>query len=127
MAARVRDELAAAGLPIRAEGMDARLGQPGAEVSVEFWDTDGVPVSVDWRPGAPLHEAFLGIAPEELLDRPASRHYRQVLEAMLHAMIAILTSAGFTVRESTNDYAPFRLDVLDAPRTKPVWWPPTRD
>jgi hypothetical protein len=50
MAARVRDELATAGLPIRPETMAACLGQPGAEVSVEYWDADGIPVTIDWQP-----------------------------------------------------------------------------
>jgi hypothetical protein len=125
MAGRVRDELAAAGLPIRPESMDSRLGQPGVEVSVDFWDTDAVPVSVDWRTSAPLLDAFSRIAPQDLLNRPASLHYRQVQEAMQQAMTTILTSAGFTVRNSVNGYAPFSLDVLDVPEMKPVWRPIT--
>jgi hypothetical protein len=123
MAARVRDELAAAGPPIRSEAMDARLGQPGAEVSVEYWDADGIPVTIDWQTSVPLHDAFLRVPAQDLLERPASLHYRQVLESILQAMAAILTSAGFTVRNSSDDYSPFRLEVLDVPETTPVWRP----
>jgi hypothetical protein len=42
---------------------------------------------------------------------------------MVQAMTTMLTSAGFTVGQSTNDYAPDRLDVFDVPRSKPVWRP----
>jgi hypothetical protein len=54
---------------------------------------------------------------------PALRHYQVVLDAMLQTMTAILTSAGFTVRDSTNDFAPLTLEILAAPSDAPEWYP----
>lgn len=57
------------------------------------------------------------------IDAPAFRHYGLVIDAMLRTMTEVLTAAGFTVRDSTNDFAPLTLEILDAPPGAPVWGP----
>lgn len=44
-----------------------------------------------------------------------------VVEAMLRTMTEILTAAGFTVRDSTNDFASFTLEIPDDPRDGSPW------
>ncbi|MEU4423308.1 hypothetical protein AB0F81_21995 [Actinoplanes sp. NPDC024001] len=107
LAGRVRDALAIAGLPIVAPDMDCTLGRPGAEVRVDKLADAHAPVRVEWHPDRVLQEAFLA-------DQ-ADAHYLVVLEGMLRVITEILTSAGFPVRDSTNDFAPFTLEVLGAP------------
>ncbi|MEE1767537.1 hypothetical protein PUR34_04915 [Streptomyces sp. JV185] len=118
IAARVRDELVAAGLPVVASGLNPVLSQ-GVEVNVDPFDDDGV--SVGWRSSPRLESCVLRAVKLNLLDDPAFEHQRVVLEAMLAAITAILVSAGFTVRDSLNDYAPFTLEVPAGPGGSPSW------
>jgi hypothetical protein len=41
-----------------------------------------------------------------MLDDPLLRHSSQIAAAMMQAMGAILTSAGFTVEEANDEYRP---------------------
>ncbi|MFE3905705.1 hypothetical protein ACFXPY_36895 [Streptomyces sp. NPDC059153] len=120
IAARVRDELVAAGLPVVAPGLNRLLSQ-GVEVTVDPFDDDAGGVSVAWRSSPRLGSCVLRAVKLNLLDDPAFEHQRVVLEAMLAAITAILGSAGFTVRDSLNDYAPFTLEVLAGPSGSPSW------
>ncbi|MFC9756923.1 hypothetical protein [Streptomyces sp. NPDC056921] len=120
IAARVRDELVAAGLPVVAPGLNPALSQ-GVEVTVDPFDDDAGGVSVAWRSSPRLESCFVRAAKLNLLDDPAFEHQRVVLEAMLAAITAILGSAGFTVRDSLNDYAPFTLEVPAGPSGSPSW------
>lgn len=120
IAARVRDELVAAGLPVVASGLNPVLSQ-GVEVNVDPFDDDAGGVSVGWRSSPRLESCVLRAVKLSLLDDPAFEHQRVVLEAMLAAITAILVSAGFTVRDSLNDYAPFTLEVPAGPGGSPSW------
>ncbi|MFD0340223.1 hypothetical protein ACFVH0_16300 [Streptomyces sp. NPDC127117] len=120
IAARVRDELMAAGLPVLAPGLDPVLSQ-GVEVNVDPFDDDAGGVSVAWRSSPRLENCVLRAVKLNLLDDPTLAHQRVVLEAMLAAITAILMSAGFTVRDSLNDYAPFTLEVPAGPGGSPSW------
>jgi hypothetical protein len=122
IAARARDELAAAGLPVVAPGLDSVLSQ-GVEVTVDPFDDGHGGVSVAWRSSPRLRSCVLRAVKLNLLDDPAFAHQRVVLEAMLPAITAILTSAGFTVRDSLNDYAPFTLELLAGRGGSPSWGP----
>ncbi|SCE92434.1 hypothetical protein GA0070214_103323 [Micromonospora chaiyaphumensis] len=57
----------------------------------------------------------------EQVDAPVFRHYQMVVETMLQTMTEILTAAGFTVRGSTNDFAPLTLEILDGPHGASPW------
>ncbi|WP_034086760.1 hypothetical protein [Streptacidiphilus albus] len=120
IATRVRDELVAAGLPVVAPGLNPVLSQ-GVEVSVDPFDSAAGGVSVGWRSSPRLQSCVLRAVKHHLLDDPALAHQQVVLEAMLAAIAAILGSAGFTVRDSLNDYAPFTLEVLTGPGGHPSW------
>ncbi|MFG3604391.1 hypothetical protein [Micromonospora chersina] len=64
---------------------------------------------------------FQRVAMAEQVDAPVFRHYQMVVETMLQTMTEILTAAGFTVRDSTNDFAPLTLEILDGPRGASSW------
>lgn len=120
IAARVRDELVAAGLPVVAPGLNPVLSQ-GVEVTVDPFDDAAGGVSVGWRSSPRLQSCVLRAVKHNPLDDPALAHQQVVLEAMLAAITAILGSAGFTVRDSLNDYAPFTLEVPAGPGGSPSW------
>lgn len=120
IAARVRDELVAAGLPVVASGLSPVLSQ-GAEVTVDPFDDDIGGVSVAWRSSPQLRNCVLRSVKLNLPDDPTLAHQRVVLAAMLPAITAILASAGFTVRDSLNDYAPCTLEVLAGPDGHAPW------
>ncbi|MFG1808270.1 hypothetical protein [Streptomyces sp. NPDC049040] len=122
IAARVRDELVAAGLPVVAPGLNPVLAQ-GVEVTVDPFDDAAGGVSVGWKSSPRLQSCVLRAVKHSLLDDPALAHQQVVLEAMLAAITAILGSAGFTVRDSLNDYAPFTLEVPAGPGGSPSWGP----
>jgi hypothetical protein len=121
LAGRVRDELAAAGLPIAAAGMNPQLQQPGAEVRVDPLVDCHAPVRVEWRTDRTLAELSQRFALAGRVDAPAVCHYQVVVDAMLQTMSVILAAAGFTVRDSTNDFAPLTLEILDGPTVTPFW------
>jgi len=125
LAERTRDELAAAGLPVVPPTVDACLDHPGAEVVPHLTTYSFAPVTIEWRTSPPLHDVFRRAALAARVDAPEFRHHQQLIAAMLDAMTTILTSAGFRVRESTNEYDPLSLEVLEPPRTEPFWWPST--
>ncbi|MEO3788522.1 hypothetical protein ABGB12_34795 [Actinocorallia sp. B10E7] len=122
IAARVRDELAAAGLPVVAPGLSIELSQ-GAEVTVCPLQDCEAGVTVAWNASPRLRSCMARAAELALVNDPALRHGGTVLEAMLPAIAAILASAGFDVRDSLNDYASFTLEVLAGPSGRPVWAP----
>ncbi|MFE1442732.1 hypothetical protein [Streptomyces sp. NPDC058739] len=117
-AARVRDELAAAGLPLVAPGLSH-----GVEVTVDPFADGAGGVYVSWRSSPRLQSRVLRAAKLNLLDDPVLAQQGAVLQAMLAAVTAILEAAGFTVRDSLNDYAPCSLEVLAAPHGNPTWEP----
>jgi hypothetical protein len=60
---------------------------------------------------------------QQQVEDPAFQHWGTVQETMRTALSQILSSAGYTVRDSTNDYAPLTLEVLDGPSPGvfPLW------
>ncbi|MFI5937809.1 hypothetical protein [Actinoplanes sp. NPDC051494] len=121
LADAVRSSLAAAGLGVVVPGMFLHLGGSGAEVTADPLADCHAPVRVSWRTDHVLEEAFrqaMNVGDEE----PAARHYLLVIERMLPVMTDILMSDGLTVRDSTNDFAPFSIEVLLTSQWTPSWY-----
>jgi hypothetical protein len=123
LAQRVIGELAAAGLPVVPRAADPALLQ-GAEVYVDPLAAAHASVIVSWHCHSRLDDALHRAVQQQQAEDPAFRHWATVLEAMRTAVSQILSSAGYTVRDSTNDYAPLTLEVLDGPGPGvfPLWW-----
>jgi hypothetical protein len=122
LARRVRTELAAAGLPVPAPGLSPVLAG-GAEVEVDDGaDTAGV-VFVRWTASPRLQACTSRALRLRRLDDPLLRHSAQIAAAMMQAMAAILTSAGFTVQDAHDDYRPYELRVAAGPTpdVPPIW------
>ncbi|MFI9365044.1 hypothetical protein ACIG5E_28940 [Kitasatospora sp. NPDC053057] len=125
LAQRVRDELAAAGLPVVAPGLDDELAV-GAAVRISAWNQhfgEEPEVLVSWHTSPRLRSKAMADLRRYGEPTPAIVQGGQVHQAMSAAVIAILSAAGFTVRGSGNDYAPFDVLVVEGPdfRTPPVW------
>lgn len=114
LAAKVRDELPAAGLPVLAPGLHHALAG-GAEVEVDDGADAAGGVYVDWEASPRLRECAVRALRLRLMDDPVLRRPGQISAAMMHAMAAILTSAGFTVEDPDDEYRPFHLRVLAGP------------
>ncbi|MFP8959933.1 hypothetical protein ACLIYP_05055 [Streptomyces nanhaiensis] len=125
VAARVRDELAAAGLPLAPQftTVDERF-RTGVCVVVED-EGDGVErVFVSWR----THHTLVGASSRALLRgdaaHPAVMHHGRVCRAVRDAMSEILSSAGFVVEHADeyNEYRPLELRVSAGPEPySPAW------
>lgn len=132
LAQRVRDELAAAGLPVIAPGLAPELAA-GAEVRVDVWNHHfhgGEPeVVVHWRVSPRLRSNALEAVRQGRGVTPAIRQSGEVQIAMAGALIAILSAAGFTARDRDNDMSPFDVQVLAGPDTgrRPGWAFPDED
>ncbi|MBD0693614.1 hypothetical protein BG452_41925 [Streptomyces sp. CBMA123] len=125
LAQRVRDELAAAGLPVVAPGLDAALAV-GAEVRVSTWNQhfgEEPEVLVSWHLSPRLRCRATADLERGGEPTAAARQAGGIHTAMAAAVIAVLSAAGFTARDRADDYAPFDVLVLDGPdvRTPPVW------
>jgi hypothetical protein len=117
LAWEVRTQLAAAGLPIRAEGLGAEVGS-GVDVVVDpLDDITGCGVYVGWDPAPVLRTAVLRVSVHTERGKRVLRHSSAVGEAMKGAMRTILTAGGFTVGDSPDPYAPDMLYVLGEPPT----------
>ncbi|MFD5465881.1 hypothetical protein ACFWIQ_24065 [Kitasatospora sp. NPDC127059] len=124
LAQRVRDELAAAGLPVVAPGLDTALAV-GAEVRVSTWNQhfgEEPEVLVSWHTSPRLRSRAADPG-RDGEPTGATRQAGGIHTAMAAAVIAILAAAGFTARVLGDDYAPFDVLVLDGPdtRTPPAW------
>ncbi|MFF5257096.1 hypothetical protein ACFY4K_34415 [Streptomyces leeuwenhoekii] len=122
LAGKVRNELAAAGLPVLAPGLDPVLAG-GAEVDIDHGADAAGGVFVAWQASPRLqacaHRAFA----LKQLDEPVLRHSSAIGAAMMQAMAAVLASAGFSVEDARDEYRPQQLRVLAGPlsKQKPVW------
>src|SRR5579863_5602653 len=101
LACRVRNELAAAGLPVLVPGLDPVLAA-GAEVEVDDGADAAGGVFAGWSASPRLRECASRAFRLRLLDDPLLRHSSQIAAAMMQAMATILTSAGFTVEDADN-------------------------
>src|SRR5215469_7419844 len=122
LARRVRNELAAAGLPVPAPGLHLVLAG-GAEVMVDDGADTAGGVFVGWSASPRLGECTSRALRLRLLDDPLLRHSSEIAAAMRQAMAAILTSAGFAVEHANDEYRPHQLRVLDGPAqgVPPIW------
>jgi len=111
----VRTQLAAAGLPIQAEGLGAEVGS-GVDVVVDpMDDITGTGVHVGWDTAPVLGTAVLRVSAHTDEGLRVLRHNAAVGEAMKEAIRAILTAGGFTLGDSPDPYAPGMLYVLSPP------------
>ncbi|MFG1947787.1 hypothetical protein [Nonomuraea sp. NPDC048826] len=132
LAQRVRDELAAAGLPVIAPGLAPELAT-GAEVHVDMWNHhfhgEEPEVVVSWKVSPQLRSNAMDALRHGRLDDPAIRQSGKVQIAMAGAVIAILSAAGFTALDRDNDMSPFDVQVLAGPDvgSRPGWAFPDED
>jgi hypothetical protein len=122
LARRVRDELAAAGLPVPAPGLSPVLAA-GAEVIVDDGADTAGGVFVSWTASPRLQACTSRAFRHRHMDDPLLRHSGEIAAAMMQAMVAILTSAGFTVQDANDDYRPYQLQVAGGPAqgAPPIW------
>jgi hypothetical protein len=122
LALRVRNELAAAGLPVLAPGLYLVLAG-GAEVEVDDGADRAGGVFAGWSASPRLRECASRALRLRLLDDPPLWYSSQIAAAMMQAMAAILTSAGFTVEDANDEYRPHRLRVVSGPTPglPPMW------
>ncbi|MER7107912.1 hypothetical protein [Streptomyces sp. NPDC000229] len=117
LASRVRDELAAAGLPLAVPHMtvDERF-RVGADVFVEEED-DVAYVFVAWRTHHALADASSGALLRGDLAHRAVLHHGKACRAMRDAMAEVLGSAGFVVEhaDDVNEYRPLELRITSGP------------
>jgi hypothetical protein len=126
LATVVRSELAAAGLPVMPE--DHPAGTAGALVSVDRPDMRGV--LVDWHTHTVLMDAAMAAwGDDPLREGEETRAFRRMFDgiddAMQEALRKILTTAGFEVVDTDNDYAPHELLVTRLITKSP--WQERRD
>lgn len=119
---KVRNELAAAGLPVVAPGMDSVLAG-GAEVDVDDGADAAGGVFVAWTASPRLQACARLAFGLKQLNEPVLRHSSAVGAAMMQAMAAVLSSAGFIVEDARDEYRPQQLRVLAGPPAtqQPVW------
>ncbi|GAA2371372.1 hypothetical protein [Streptomyces cuspidosporus] len=122
LAGKVRNELAAAGLPVLAPGLDPVLAG-GAEVDIDDGADAAGGVFVAWQASPRLRARARRAFGLKQLDEPVLRHSSAVGAAMMQAMAAVLASAGFSVEDAPDEYRPQQLRVLAGPSSKqqPVW------
>ncbi|MEV7388327.1 hypothetical protein [Streptomyces sp. NPDC091215] len=122
LAGRVRNELAAAGLPVLAPGLDPVLAG-GAEVDIDDGADAAGGVFVAWQASPRLRACARRAFGLKQLDEPVLRHSSVVGAAMMQAMAAVLASAGFSVEDARDEYRPQQLRVLAGPPSEqqPIW------
>ena len=128
LAQRVRDELAAAGLPLAVPGLAPELAV-GAEVRVDRWGeyfhSEAPQVVVGWSVSPQLRMSAGSALQRGQIDHPAIRQQGEAMIAMADAVVAILGAAGFTAVHRNNDLSPFDIRVVSGPDTRalPSWAP----
>jgi hypothetical protein len=118
LAGRVRNELAAAGLPVLAPGLDPILSG-GAQVSVDRSVDATGGVFIKWQTSPRLRECSIRAVRLDQPDELVLRHFSAVGTAMMEAIGAILASAGFRAEDPHDEYRPNQLQVLDGPPAEP--------
>ncbi|MFI7675215.1 hypothetical protein [Actinophytocola sp. NPDC049390] len=117
LAANVRDDLSAAGLPIVAES--ATLGT-GVLVEVDPLDDESGGVIVDWTTHFMLRSAATDALSAGHRDHPAIRYSGTVSKIMHDAVADILETAGYTLLRDYNDMSPYTILVTGQERG-PSW------
>ncbi len=114
LARAVRDDLAAAGLPLAPQDVDPAFAV-GASVDVDPLDDEsGGGVVVAWT----AHVVLLGAALDALsegrgADDPCIQLAGTAEKAMQDAIAEILSVAGYTVEKDSDDLQPFHLLVTE--------------
>ncbi len=127
-AARVRDELAAAGLGATGSGavFGMLLGQ-GPEVTVDEGDDAAGGVVIRWRCHPVLRQRAMDAFACGAAQDPAFVHHAAVQQAMLAAITTVLASAGFEVVDNPDDMDPMTLRVVSSPdRGTALTWEPSQ-
>ncbi|MGW6706429.1 hypothetical protein ACWGDE_16250 [Streptomyces sp. NPDC054956] len=135
LARRVRNELAAAGLPVLAPDLDSSFSG-GAEVDIDDGADSAGGVFVSWAAAPSLRastsrtfRAWQRSDPQlQQPDEPVlrrMRHSSEIDAAMMGAMAAILASAGYTTQDAQDSYRPHHLRVTAGPASgsTPLWAP----
>ena len=127
IAARVRDELTAAGLVVVPQTTNTMMWlRQGAEVTVDDDDAGGVVIG--WECHPVLRDRAQQVFIQKRYDDPGFLHHGAAQQAMLTAMTKILTSAGFTVVDNPDDMNPLTLSVQAAPTPNaPLTWEPLQE
>ena len=121
LASRVRNELAAAGLPVLTPGLDRVLAS-GAEVEVDDGNDAAGGVYAGWLISPRLRECASRAFRFRLLDDPVLSHTSEIAAAMMQAMAAVLASAGFAVEDANDEYRSHQLRVTEGPaQAVPMW------
>ncbi|MGO1055720.1 hypothetical protein [Crossiella sp. CA198] len=122
LAVCVRDELAAAGLPVVPKTLASDL-HPGAEVSVDPGQDSAGGVHVEWTASPRLSHVGRRAVTSGQMDHPVIGHSFRIGEAMAEAMTAVLRSAGYTVQPSRDEYRISGIQVTAGPPlgSEPVW------
>jgi hypothetical protein len=116
LAERVCRELEVAGLPTsQMSGPEFDRSFAGAEVRVDYGAYSSGGVYVTWYPSPDLSGAVAESVRNGQFNDPKIHHSGALTEAMRDALIAILSSGGFSVERSTDDMLPFAIKVLAAP------------
>ncbi|GAA2814340.1 hypothetical protein GCM10010452_48410 [Crossiella cryophila] len=118
----MRDELAAAGLPVVPKTLASDL-HPGAEVSVDPGQDAAGGVHVEWTVSPRLAHVGRRAVTSGRLDDPVVGYAYKIGEAMATAMTAILRNAGYTVAPSRDEYRINGIQVTAGPPlgSEPVW------
>ncbi len=117
LAADVRDELSAAGLPVVADR--STLGT-GALVEVDPLDDESGGVVVDWNTHFMLRSAAMDALSEGRHNDSALHYSGTVSKIMLGAIADILETAGYTLLRDYNDMSPYSILVTGHERG-PSW------
>ncbi|MFD8985483.1 hypothetical protein, partial [Streptomyces sp. NPDC059564] len=122
LAWKVRNELAAAGLPVLAPGMNPVLAG-GAEVDIDDGADTAGGVFVAWQASPRMRACASRAFRLKQLDEPVLRHSSAVGAAMMRAMAQVLASARFSVEDARDEYRPQQLRILAGPPSgqDPVW------
>jgi len=116
IAARVRDELAAAGLG--ATGSNTSFGMllgQGPQVTADEGDDAAGGVVIRWQCHPVLRQRAMNAFARGAVQDPAFVHHALVQQAMLAAITTVLAPAGFEVVENPDDMVPLTLKVLSGP------------
>jgi hypothetical protein len=104
LAERVRDELVAAGLPVRVDG---DVKDAGAVVEVDPFADDSGGVWVYWQAHPSLSDAAAGAVQRGRLDDPAIQRSGAVKQVMQAALLALLGGPATRSRTPATNTAPF--------------------
>jgi hypothetical protein len=95
----------------------------GAQVMVDDGADTAGGVFVSWSASPRLRPGTSRALLLGRLDDPLLRHSAEIKAAMMQAMAAILTAAGFAIQDTNDDDRPYEFRVAGgpAPGVPPIW------